>query len=188
LIKIKCYFLEGFVSHFADLKFCFVFKNFFNDFGCSNIYYENTTMLINMDFRMSYILSSTLFALENLNIVFFLGLNMRLENPLINSRLRKNYLKNPSLKVCCFGLGFHYLSYPSVNFGFCFSNFEKFTIGKFPPVLNIFYISKFFKISIFDFFHLNKCIFFLGNSTLFRKDFNSFFSLLSYLKFNFKIY
>lgn len=46
------------------------------------------------DLRSSFLLNTTLVSLENISYGIFIGTNLRLEIPLVSSRLRKSFLNN----------------------------------------------------------------------------------------------
>lgn len=110
--------LECIFGHFVDLELTLAFKEFFSSFGCSNFCYElNSNFNFFFDFRFFFLLNNTLSFLEHASILILVGTNPRLEVPLLNSRIRKNYLKNDLLSVFALGLGLDYLTFPVVNFG-----------------------------------------------------------------------
>lgn len=124
---------------------------------------------------MSYLLNSTIVSLESASVVVLLGTNLRLESPLLNSRLRKNYLlRNRQLNVYSFGLALDYSNFPVKNLGNSLFSFKQLLEGK----------SLFFKESFFSGF-INKAFlgirpkvdpsikFFVGLSLLNRYDGNA---------------
>jgi hypothetical protein len=105
-------------------------KDFFNGFGCSAVMYETPTSL-NTDFRFLYLLNTTLVDLETTAIVLLIGTNLRLELPLINARVRKNFLNiNKTFIIYSFGLAVDYLTIPVKNFGSSLKSFKSFVEGK----------------------------------------------------------
>lgn len=69
------------------------------------------------DFRFLYLLNDTIVNLETKINNLFIGLNLRLESPLLNARLRKSYLVNTGFISYSFGLAVNYLTYPVLNLG-----------------------------------------------------------------------
>lgn len=55
--------------------------------------------------------------IEKAKIILLVCSNLRMENPLLNSRIRKNYLNNPKLKVFSIGLAVNYTTLPIINLG-----------------------------------------------------------------------
>ena len=155
-------------------------KNFFNSFGCSNISYENLFLeQIPVDFRFTYLLNLTLQELEDVSFVILLNTNVRLENPLINSRIRKNYLKskgNPAkmFTVISFGQAINYSGYPVNNLGNNPQNFLSFIQGKYYFFNNLFFNpQRFMSLSFFNVFlpfHLRPMLLAGGTPLAFRRD------------------
>jgi hypothetical protein len=81
-------------------------RNFFNEIGC-NIFMNNMDNFIEIDFLSNFILSSNLFNFENNRIIFLVGLNLRVEIPILNSKLRKLM---SSIKIFYIGLMGSYLA------------------------------------------------------------------------------
>jgi hypothetical protein len=125
--------------------------------------------------------------LENLELInFFLlvACDLRLEAPLINIRIKKNFNvnKNNELFLYSYGLALKFLTYPIKNLG---NNILKFLLlleGKQRFLCDLFiksFVSLKYLSSYFNFF--NKTIFIFGNSIINRIDSKSF--LLSYFFF-----
>jgi len=129
--------LEVLVGSFIDLSMSLSLKFFFSSLGCSNFNYFNSFYL-NNDFRCSFLLNESLFNLEDYNIFVIIGVNIRLEAPLISSRIRQLYLQKQSACLFySFGLSLNYLSFPLINLGnslksfFFFLNFKSFALKNF---------------------------------------------------------
>lgn len=69
------------------------------------------------DFRFMFQLNSTLAELEFFYNILFIGSNPRLEVPLLNSRLRKNFVNNADFAAYSIGLALNYSTYPIFNLG-----------------------------------------------------------------------
>lgn len=108
--------IESFCGPFIDLESGITLKYFFNNFGCSNIWFFNN-FSSSIDFRYYFELNDTLSNIENKSNILFVGTNLRLESPLINARIRKSYLNNLSFNAYSFGLSINYLTYPVINLG-----------------------------------------------------------------------
>lgn len=108
--------LEVIFGNFVDLELVLSFKDFFSNFGCYNFSYESNFNFL-FDFRFFFLLNNTLNFFENISSLVLIGTNLRLEVPLLNSRIRKNYLKNNMLLVLSLGLALDYLTFPVINFG-----------------------------------------------------------------------
>jgi NADH dehydrogenase/NADH:ubiquinone oxidoreductase subunit G len=112
---------------FVELELVISLKGFFNSIGCSNLNYFENNSRNNFDFRCLFFLNKTLLDLENLYTIILFGSNLRMELPLLNSRLRKNYLYN-NLNIYSFGLSLNYLTFPVKNLGIALNlllNFSK---------------------------------------------------------------
>jgi NADH-quinone oxidoreductase chain G len=109
-------FVEAFTGPFFDIKSNLSLKFFFNSIGCSSINYQSNYNLTS-DFRFSFLLNTSIIGLEAVFFCFFLGLNLRAESPLLNSRLRKSFLKNEHFLAFSIGNGLDYLTFPVVNLG-----------------------------------------------------------------------
>lgn len=138
--------LEAILGKFVDLESTLSIKSFFNSVGCSNLHIDDCT-LENVDFRMSYLLNTTIVSLEMTNLVFLFGTNLRVEAPLLNTRLRKNYLlTNKQLAIFSFGLAIDYLTYPVLNMGNSFFKIKSFLEGRSSILKNILF-NNFFNLS-----------------------------------------
>jgi len=167
---------------FLDLESASALKDFFNSFGCNNISYEKLSFSgANLDFRFSYLLNVTLSFLEEASFVILLSANLRLENPLLNSRLRKNYMKNRGQKhknftVLSFGQGVSYGGYPIVNLGHNLKIFFSFLEGKYYYFNNIFFNPFSFRslsfFNVFIPFHLRPILLVGASSLAYRPDFS----------------
>ncbi len=170
-------FIEVFTGPFLDLEGSFAVKSFFNSFGCSNINYQFNNSF-SFDHRFNFLLSSTLLHLDKLFFCVFLGLNLRVECPLLNSRLRKSFLRNSSVFLCLyFGLSLEYLSFPVFSLGNSLRSFRGFIEGRSLLFGSFFFDlnSVFFKILNLDFHIYKNCSFFIGSSVLNRPDCSFFF-------------
>lgn len=176
---------------FLDLETVVSTKIFLNSFGCSNFNYQFNYDLV-FDFRFSFLLNSTIIGLEDIFSCFFLGLNLRMEIPLLNVRLRKSFLKNDNF-LLAFSLGFSLdnVSYPIINFGNNLGIFKKILTGHF-EFLNFFLLKDFISLKFFNFKFMlyDNFTFFLGNSVISRFDsnfflgsFSSFFFIIHWIIF-----
>lgn len=183
-------YISGFIGPFVDLTGALNLKTFFSIFGCSNLSYYNVFNWI-YDFKFSFLYNNSLLELEKVSLIFFVGSNLRLENPLLNSRIRKNYLlnENNSLLLISFGLSLKYLTYPIINCGNNILNLICFMEGKIRKLSNIFYnLIYSSSLSSVFLFSINNPKFLLGLSLLKRWDSRSFFfSFVNILKCKFSI-
>jgi len=179
--------VQSILGHFIDLNTAISFKDFFANTGSSNMQYETGSNATLTDFRFSYLLNQTLVSLEASSIILLIGTNPRNEVPLLNSRIRKNYLlTNKQLDIFSVGLALDYLTFPVKNLGNSSFSLKSILSGK-----NTFFKYLLFKdyssLTILNYkFMYNSCPnIFVGNSILRRSDnvslLNSFVKLLSNL-------
>ena len=87
--------IAGIVGDLADLEMMYSFKSFFETcIGSSNLECRQDKIYINPEDRMNYIFNSTINGIENSDLVILIGTNPRYEATILNSRIRKSYLKN----------------------------------------------------------------------------------------------
>jgi NADH dehydrogenase/NADH:ubiquinone oxidoreductase subunit G len=102
-----------------------VFGNFF---GISNI---NTHIDFDVDLRVNYILSDSIASLFNdSNILLFTGINLKLESPILNIRVRNNFLSNStSIRIGYIGSNIA-LNYAFIHLGLSSAFLVGFYYGK----------------------------------------------------------
>jgi len=111
-----------------DAETCLLAKYICNRNGDFSILNLSQKSIIN-DFRLYYFFDQKIFDdLNAFNSIFLFNTNLRLENPLLNLRIKKLVDKN-LIKVFSFGssFGYNFLSY---NQGGSVKNFLKFFEGK----------------------------------------------------------
>jgi len=110
----------SFGSPYLDLEVGFGMKNLFNSIGCNNVFFDLKTQIA-VDFRSDYLLNCNIVGIEQADFILLLNSNLRIENPILNSRLRKAYLhnlkSNKPLLIFSIGCGLNYLTYPVKNLG-----------------------------------------------------------------------
>jgi NADH-quinone oxidoreductase subunit G len=189
LYNIRYGYIQAFCGPFFDLLGSCYIKKFFNNFGCSNInFYDNSSSYSIHDFKIFYLLNKSLMELENINNFFFIGSNPRMELPLLNVRLRKNYLENKNMICYSLGLALNYTTFPIRNLGNSMKNLTNFIEGKFYLNFLIFFYDL-FNINYFNQNNIIKIFFFFGMSILNRVDANdiiySFFQLCKELSYDY---
>lgn len=184
-IKRKNNITYSILGPFVDLVTSLSLKNFFNVMGINTIitYFKLKWVY---DFKFSYLLNNVLESLENIRFFLFISCDLRLENPLLNVRIKKNYNmnKNNELFLFSYGLSIINLNYPVKNLGSNILKFLNFLKGKVRTFSNFFF-KLFFSFSFINlnFKLYNKPIFFLGHSILIRNDSVSFFySFINFFK------
>lgn len=146
-------------------------SKFMDIIGNSNKYSVQDTLFINNDFNSNYLFNSKINALNNTDCCVIFGSNLKSELPLLNVRLRKQYLTN-ALPILNFGVKTN-LMYPTYFFGFKLKSVIKFVEG-----------NSFFCKLLFN----KKNPLFLLNMDLFKNEtlYNFFISLKNILISNIK--
>lgn len=165
-INIGCYFGE-----LLSNETIFTASKFMDIIGNSNKYSIQDNLFINNDFNSNYLFNAKVTALNNTDMCFIIGSNLKTELPLLNIRLRKQYLST-ALSIICFGVKTN-LMYPTYFFGFKLKTLIKFIEGTHT-------ICKFLNNKKFPLFLLNLNLF--KNETLY----NFFVIFKQILCFNFK--
>jgi len=180
------------IGNYLDFATALSIKGFFLSLGLQNIIYNDKLCWI-FSFNFFFFLNNTLYDLENDNFYLFIACDLRLEAPVLNVRIRKNFNKNKNNELFLFsyGLGLKHSTYPIKNIGNTVLKLFEFFMGKSRHFCAFFFKDymtvKFIKVKLFFFY--NKPSFFLGNSILYRNDSKNFLNLfiLLYKKmFNWK--
>jgi hypothetical protein len=151
----------------SDLNSVNSVKKFFNSIG-TEIFYSDFVS-VSSDFRDDFLLSSLLINLDNNLFFIFFCFNSRLESPVLNSRLRKLYLLNDSLKFFGFGLNNSYLNLPIFVYGNSLYNLLNILRNKISFVKDVIFNS--YNFSIFNsYIKKDKFIFFLGVNFFFSSN------------------
>ncbi len=87
--------IAGFSGKLSAVEDIFALKNFLDKIGCNNYESRLANQAINSSDRGSYLFNTTISALEKADACLLIGVNPRLDAPLLNSRLRKTFIKNP---------------------------------------------------------------------------------------------
>jgi len=178
--------IYAFFGSFNDLKLVKNISNFFNIIG-TEVYLTTQVNNVNLDFRCDYLSDKIVNIFENINNILFVGINIRLQLPLLNARLRKLISNYPNrIKVYYIGLSNSYHNIPLISGGNCLFEFINVLRGRNKINCEINY--KGIMHSLFVNFKLsNLMIFFkdsLYNSKMFdiKNYVNNFLSHFVYLK------
>jgi len=176
------YIIQSFIGQYSSLELVYNLKSFFNNIGCNNIYYFEIDKNI-PDFNYTFLLNNTLKNLNNINDLFIIGANIRLESPLLNSVYRKNYLNNLNFKVYSIGLGLNYLNYKIINLGSSLISFNKYILGLL-IVNKYFLFNDYYNLSFFSKNNIFTKNILIGSSSLIRNDSNTIInSIWNFIKF-----
>jgi hypothetical protein len=176
------------LSPFLDLEGAIALKGFFTSFGCGFFTFQYEFSNLASDFRFLFLFTQSLDGIELCTIFLLVNTNLRLELPLLNSRLRKNYLNN-SIAFKSYAIGFfnEFLGYPIISLGITNLSLLKFFFGRsdfFKCLLSSSYSFNLFLIN-YSKSNLKKNItIFLGNLALIQLSnsiYNLFLSSLRYL-------
>ena len=122
LNKFGCYFGE-----LLNNETIFTASKFLDIIGNSNKYSVQDTLYINNDFDSNYLFNSKINFIKNIDMCFIFGSNLKSELPILNIRLRKQYLAT-ALPILSFGSK-NNLMYPTYCFGFKLKSIIKFAEG-----------------------------------------------------------
>ncbi len=82
----------------VNLESLNLLKLLYTKFNFNNMLNQYANQLnVNIDFQKNYYINILPKHLENLDVCLLIGINLRLENPLLNVRLRKSFLKNNTI-------------------------------------------------------------------------------------------
>jgi NADH-quinone oxidoreductase subunit G len=177
------------LGNFLDAETNVAIKYICNKYGNFSSLVINQKDVLN-DFRFNYFFDQKIFNnLQSFNSIFLFNTNLRLENPLLNLRLKKLVDKN-LIKIFSFGssFGYNFFVYNQANSK---KNFLNFLEGK--SILNNFFMKSVKTLFIFNWsffnnfkkefdflFFKNSSLFFLKNNISFSVLNNDSTNLLSY--------
>lgn len=121
-LNIGCYFGE-----LLNNEIIFTTSKFMDIIGNPNKYSIQDKLFINNDFNSNYLFNGKVTSLSNTDMCFIFGSNLKSELPLLNVRLRKQYLAT-ALSIITFGIRTN-LMYPTYFFGFKLKTIIKFIEG-----------------------------------------------------------
>lgn len=121
-LNVGCYFGE-----LLNNEIIFTASKFMDIIGNPNKYSIQDKLFINNDFNSNYLFNGKVTSLSNTDMCFIFGSNLKSELPLLNVRLRKQYLAT-ALSIITFGIRTN-LMYPTYFFGFKLKTIIKFIEG-----------------------------------------------------------
>lgn len=121
-LNIGCYFGE-----LLNNEIIFTASKFMDIIGNPNKYSIQDKLFINNDFNSNFLFNGKVTSLSNTDMCFIFGSNLKSELPLLNVRLRKQYLAT-ALSIITFGIRTN-LMYPTYFFGFKLKTIIKFIEG-----------------------------------------------------------
>jgi len=171
--------MAGMVGGLADLEMIYSFKSFFEKcLNSKNLECREDRIYINNNERMNYIFNTSIKGIEESDLILLVGTNPRLEATILNTRIRKAYVKN---KVKIYSIGNPGdLTYPYQNIGSSTSIIEEIALSRHEistkikkskkPMIIIGESALYGKTGQYVFESLKN---FLLNNNLIRKDWNS---------------
>ena len=106
----------GFTGDLINMESTYVFKEFFNKiFNSRNYDFRNDHTYLNTEKRENYLFNSSINGIEKSDFIFLIGTNPRLESTILNSRIRKNYLKAKTKIISLNDVGDLTYPYESLN-------------------------------------------------------------------------
>ena len=106
----------GFTGDLNNMESIYAFKEFFNKFFNSiNYDFRNDHTYLNTEKRENYLFNSSINGIEKSDFIFLIGTNPRLEATILNSRIRKNYLKGKTKIISLNDVGDLTYPYESLN-------------------------------------------------------------------------
>lgn len=107
--------LIGLTGQLSDVKSVYYFFQLFNHLGSNNLQCENNLLYMNIDIPLFYQFNTTIAGIEQGDVFLLVGVNTRYEASMINTRLRKQFLKN-DIKIGLIGNPID-LTYPYYHLG-----------------------------------------------------------------------
>ena len=106
----------GFTGDLVNMESIYVFKDFFNKILNSKNYdFRNDHIYLNIEKRENYLFNSSINGIEKSDFIFLIGTNPRFEATILNSRIRKNYLKSKTRIISLNDVGDLTYPYESLN-------------------------------------------------------------------------
>ena len=121
----------GFSGDLVNMESLFIFKEFFNKILISdNIESRTRNTYLNSEKRENYLFNSSINGIEDSDFIFLIGTNPRFEATILNSRIRKSYLKNKTKIISLSDVGD--LTYPYESLDGKTENIKKIIEGSHP--------------------------------------------------------
>ena len=121
-------YIESFCGSFVDLETMYIFKEFLTKLGYNSFNFMNFKTYKTTNLRETYRCSLLVKNLKYIKNLFLFGINIRLENPILNIKIRQLTLHS-NLKIFNFNF-ISNLTYAVTNFGNNIYSFLNFLEGK----------------------------------------------------------
>lgn len=168
---IKPYYtsVNGLISPETSLEGSASFKDLINSLGSGSIYnslISHNLKSSDISFRHNYCFNSPLEHINEIGNFFFVGLNLRMENPALNFKMRKRSLFNRDSNIVIFGPAVN-VTYPVIHLGSTVKQFVKLLEGN----------HKFCQ----EFWDVGYCTFFINEALFKQKGARSLKYLIDYI-------
>ena len=108
--------IAGFTGDLTNMETMYIAKEFFEKtIKSKNLDSRSEDTYVNLKKRENYLFNSKINGIENSDLIFLIGTNPRFEATILNSRIRKSYLKNKTRVISMGNVGD--LTYPYENIG-----------------------------------------------------------------------
>lgn len=94
--------IQGKIGKFNDIETIMAFKDLLNRLNCENLDVRSNAPYFNADFRNQYLMNSRVSGIDDTDLLILVGCNPRLENPVLNARIKKAVSEN-GLEVAIIG-------------------------------------------------------------------------------------
>lgn len=92
------------IGEHVDVEGVVSFKDLMHKLGCENIEAKRFSPKLSPDFRANYLMNSRITGLEDADLLLLVGVNPKLESPVLNARIRRNVIHR-ELNVGLIGTG-----------------------------------------------------------------------------------
>jgi len=107
--------INGLTGKLSDAKSIYYFFQFLNNLGSNNIQCEEKLLSLNVDIPLFYKFNSTIAGIEEGDVFLLIGVNPRYEASMVNTRLRKQFLRE-DINIALIGNPVD-LTYPYLHLG-----------------------------------------------------------------------
>lgn len=118
------------IGPFVDVETIVAFKDLMNRLNCDNLDVRSNAPHFNVDFRSQYLFNSQITGLDETDFLLIVGCNPKIENPVLNARIRKAKEIN-GLEVAVIGSAAN-LAYEYVHLGNSVATLEELAKGEHP--------------------------------------------------------
>lgn len=94
--------IHGMIGQFSDLETIQAFKDLLNRLNSDNVDVRSNAPYFNADFRNQYLMNSRITGVDETDLLILVGCNPKLENPVLNARIKKAVAVN-GLEVVVIG-------------------------------------------------------------------------------------